>query len=362
MKREGDSMTRYLKKISRKAGLPPGTLVHIGDKMAAEVRITVMDYDKHRVSEREVHDIRECFAYRDTPTVSWINIDGLHDTQLIEQLGAHFGFHPLLLEDIVNTGGRPKIEDFDEYVFVVLKMLYQDPDDAGRIVSEHMSLIFGENYVISFQEREGDVFDPIRRRILAAAGRVRKQGADYLAYRLMDAVVDNYFNLIETIGEQVEKTEDILLNNPGKETLQTIHRLKGETLFLRKSVWPLREIIGYLERGESDLVKPGNSIYFKDVYDHTVQVMDTLETFRDIIAGMMDIYLSSVSNRMNEIMKILTVFAAIFIPLTFLAGVYGMNFEHMPELHWRWSYPALWAVMAGIALSLLLMFKKRGWL
>ena len=355
-------MARYVKKVSGKAGLPPGTVVHIGERKPGRVRVRVLDYGRDLASEYEIHDIRESFRFRDTPTVSWINIDGLHDIRLIEQLGAHFGFHPLFLEDIVNTASRSKIEDFGSYVFIVLKMLYQDRDDDRKIVSEHVSLIFSEKYIISFQEREGDVFDSIRQRIVSAAGRLRTQGADYLAYRLMDAIVDNYFTLVEFLGEQVDDIEETLLNRPEKETINVIHRLKNENLFLRKSIFPLRDILSYLDRGVSNLVKPETGVYYRDVYDHTIQIMDTLETLRDVLSGMMDIYLSSMSNRMNEVMKVLTVFASLFIPLTFLVGVYGMNFDYMPELHWRWSYAVLWMVMIGMGVSLLVFFRKKKWL
>jgi magnesium transporter len=355
-------MARYVKKVSGKAGLPPGTVVHIGERKPGRVRVRVLDYGRDLASEYEIHDIRESIRFRDTPTVSWINIDGLHDIRLIEQLGAHFGFHPLFLEDIVNTASRSKIEDFGSYVFIVLKMLYQDRDDDRKIVSEHVSLIFSERYVISFQEREGDVFDSIRQRIMSAAGRLRRQGADYLAYRLMDAIVDNYFTLVEFLGEQVDDIEETLLNRPEKETINVIHRLKNENLFLRKSIFPLRDILSYLDRGVSNLVKPETGVYYRDVYDHTIQIMDTLETLRDVLSGMMDIYLSSMSNRMNEVMKVLTVFASLFIPLTFLVGVYGMNFDYMPELHWRWSYAVLWMVMIGMGVSLLVFFRKKKWL
>ncbi|MCK9263223.1 MAG: magnesium/cobalt transporter CorA [Deltaproteobacteria bacterium] len=355
-------MTRYVKKVSDKAGLPPGTAVHIGERKPGRVRVRVLDYDRDQATEHEIHDIREVFRFRDTPSVSWISIDGLHDIRLIEQLGAHFGFHPLFLEDIVNTASRPKIEDFESYVFIVFKMLSEDRYDGRKIVSEHVSLIFSERYVISFQEREGDMFDSIRQRIISAAGSLRKKGADYLAYRLMDAVVDNYFALIESIGEQVDDTEDLLLNRPEKDTIHVIHRLKSENLFLHKFIFPLRDILSYLERGESDLVKHETGVYFRDVYDHTIQIMDNIETLRDVLSGMMDIYLSSMSNRMNEVMKVLTVFASLFIPLTFLVGVYGMNFDYMPELHWRWAYPVLWIVMVGMGVCLLVFFRKKKWL
>ncbi len=353
-------MKRFVKKLSVKAGMPPGALVHIGEKKLEEAKISVIDFDEASFQELQVATVEECFPFKDKPSITWINIDGLHDTGIIARIGNHFGFHPLLVEDILNTGGRPKIEDFGEYVFVVLKMLYQE-EDGGEILSEQISLIFGGNYVISFQESEGDVFNPIRNRIRNGKGKVRKETADYLAYLMIDAIVDNYFSVLENVGDYIDDTEEVLLAKPDAETLQTIHSLKNDMLFLRKSIWPLREIINFLERGESPLIRETTRIYFRDIYDHTIQVMDTLDTFRDIISGMLDTYLSSMSNRMNEVMKVLTIFASIFIPLTFMAGVYGMNFEYMPELKWHWAYPALWVLMLTVALSLVRAFKRKKW-
>jgi len=359
-KRGMQGMKRFLQKQSEKAGLPAGTLVHIGEQKVEKARITIIDFDQTNFNEFEAGTVEECFPFKESPTITWINIDGLHETDVIDKIGRHFGLHPLLLEDILNTGGRPKIEDFGEYVFVVLKMLYQEDDD-GEILSEQISLIFGENYVITFQESIGDVFDPIRERIRKCKGRVRKEQSDYLAYLIIDAVVDNYFNVLEDIGDYIEDTEEVLLEKPNSDTLQTIHSLKNDTLFLRKSIWPLREIINVLERGESPLIQETTRIYFRDIYDHTIQVMDTLDTFRDIISGMLDTYLSSMSNRMNEVMKVLTIFASIFIPLTFMAGVYGMNFEYMPELKWPWGYPVLWALMLAVGIAMVTMFKRKKW-
>jgi magnesium transporter len=353
-------MKRFLKKQSDKAGLPPGTLIHIGEQKLDKAQIRVFDYDQAHVEEIHVTDIEECFPFKEKPTITWINIDGLHETDIIEKIGRHFGFHPLLLEDIVNTGGRPKIEDFGDHVFVVLKMLYQD-EENGELLSEQVSLVFARNYVISFQESHGDVFDPIRERISKGKGRVRKEVGDYLAYLIIDAIVDNYFNVLEDIADYIEDTEEVLLEKPNSETLQRIHSLKNDALFLRKSIWPLREIINLLERGESPLIRETTRIYFRDVYDHTIQVMDTLDTFRDIISGMLDTYLSSMSNRMNEVMKVLTIFASIFIPLTFMAGVYGMNFEYMPELKWPWGYPVLWTLMLTVGITMVVMFKRKKW-
>jgi len=350
-----------IKKASKKAGLPPGTLVHIGEKKTERTRITIIDYDEAQFQEKEAKTIEECFPFKDKPTVTWINIDGIHEVDIVEKIGKHFGMHPLILEDIVNTGQRPKMEDFDDYIFVVLKMLYYDERES-RIKAEQVSLILGSNFVISFQEQAGDVFNPIRERIRNGKGRIRKMGADYLAYALIDAIVDNYFIILEKIGESIEDMEEELVTNPTPETLQAIHNMKREMIFLRKSVWPLRELVSGLERAESSLIHESTGIYLRDVYDHTIQVIDTIETFRDMISGMLDIYLSSISNKMNEVMKVLTIFAAIFIPLTFVAGVYGMNFEFMPELKVRWGYFAVLSLMIAVGGVMIFYFKRKKWL
>ncbi len=313
-------MPKLTKKRSEKAGLPPGTLVHIGEKKAEIPKITIMDYGEAHFQEKVVKTIEECFLFKDTPTVTWINIDGLHQVEILEKLGECYGFHPLVLEDILNTDQRPKIEDYGEYLYIVLKMLDQS-NQSKEILTEQISLILGPSFVISFQEREGDVFDPIRERIRTGKGRIRKMGADYLTYSLLDSIVDNYFIVMEKLGEKIEFLEEELVKRPIPETLQTIHHLKREMIFFRKSVWPLREVIGSLERGELPLVKETTRIYLRDVYDHTIQVIDTIETFRDMVSGMLDIYLSSVSNRLNSVMKVLTIIATIFMPLTFIAGI-----------------------------------------
>jgi len=354
-------MLRFIKRISKKVGLPPGTLVHIGEKKTEKARITIIDYDEVQFQEKEAQTIEECFPFKDEPTVTWINIDGIHQMEIIEKIGKHFGIHRLILEDIVNTGHRPKMEDLEDHIFIVLKMLYYDEEDI-EIKAEQVSLILGSNFVISFQEREGDIFNPIRERIRKSKGRIRKKGADYLAYALVDAIVDNYFIILEKLGEKIESLEEELLTNPTPETSQTIHNFKREMIFLRKSVWPLREVISGLERGESSLVHESTGIYLRDVYDHTIQVIDTIDTLRDTVFGMHDTYLSSVSNRMNEVMKVLTIMATIFIPLTFVAGIYGMNFEYMPELKWHWGYFMVWFIMFGIVVSMVVHFKRKKWL
>jgi len=354
-------MFRFLKKRSKKVGLPPGTLVHIGEKKIDTVKITIIDYDEGQFQEKEVKTIEECFPFKEKPTVTWINIAGLHQVDIIEKLGNHFDLHPLLLEDIVNTEQRPKMEDFGEYLFFVFKMLkYYETEK--EIQGDQVSLVLGSNFVISFQESEKDVFNPIRERIRNDKGRIRKRGPDYLTYSLIDTIVDTYFVILENVGEMIGDIETELVTNPTLETLQAIHQLKREMIMLRKSVWPLREVISRLERIESPLIQETTAIYLRDVYDHTIQVIDTIETFRDMLSGMLDMYLSSISNKMNEIMKVLTIIATIFIPLTFIAGIYGMNFMYMPELEWRWGYPIIWLTIVAISVSMLIYFRRKQWL
>ena len=349
------------KRRSQKAGLPPGTLMHIGERMLESVRITIIDYDQEHLQERQVDKIDDCFGLKSTPTVSWINIDGLHDVEVIEKLGKNFDLHPLILEDILNTGQRPKFEDLGDSLFIVLKMLTYD-EQSQSVQSEQVSLVLKNNIVISFQESVGDVFENIRKRIRESKGRIRNMGADYLVYSLLDAIVDNYFTILEKLGEKIELIEEILMSNPKEATLGQIHFMKRELISLRKSVWPLRELISGLQRCGSDIIKKSTGIYIADIYDHTIQVIDTVETFRDMLSGMLDIYLSSISNRMNSVMKVLTIIATIFMPLTFLAGVYGMNFKHMPELEWKLGYAMVWCIMLGIAALMLFYFKRKKWL
>jgi magnesium transporter len=354
-------MQKLIKKRSKKAGLPPGTLVHIGEKKADTPKITVMDYDEAHFQEKEIKTIEECFLFKDKPTVTWINIDGLHQVEILEKLGECYGLHPLVLEDILNTDQRPKMEDYGEYLYIVLRMLNYN-DKSSEIESEQISLVLGPNFVFSFQEREGDTFNPIRDRIRNSKGRIRKMGADHLAYTLLDSIIDNYFIILEKLGEKIEFLEEEVVTRPTPETLQTIHHLKREMIFLRKGVWPLREVISGLERGESSLIKESTRIYLRDVYDHTIQTIDTIETYRDMVSGMLDIYLSSISNRLNAVMKVLTIIATIFMPLTFIAGIYGMNFKYMPELEWRWGYPVVWFAVVLISVSMLIYFKRKRWL
>ena len=357
-------MTKKLlkKRSKKKIGAPPGTLVHVGEARQEQITINLIDYDAEQLSEELLPfgEVQRCCQLKASPTVSWVNVNGVHEIGHIETLGNCFNLHPLVLEDILNTDHRPKLEDYDDYLFLVLKMLFYDRE--GGIRTEQVSLVLGPNYVLSFQEQVGDVFDHVRERLRGAKCRIRKHGADYLAYALMDAVVDGYFSILETIGDELEEMEQELMVAPSPQTLNRIHHFKREMILLRKSVWPLRELIAALQRGESELIGETTAIYLRDVYDHTIQVVDTVETFRDLIAGMLDLYLSSISNRMNEVMKVLTIIATIFIPLTFLAGIYGMNFEYMPELKWRWGYFGLWGVMLLVAAGLLVFFRRKKWL
>ena len=352
---------KFIKRQSKTAGLAPGTLVHVGERKTEEVRITVMDYDEHDFQEKQVSNIEDCFPFKDTSTVTWINVDGLHDISIIEKAGKHFDIHPLILEDIVNTGQRPKFEDVEKHIFIVLKMLYFD-DNSQTVQSEQVSIVLASNYVISFQEKIGDVFEQIRDRIRDAKGRIRKMGPDYLMYTLLDAVVDSYFSILEKLGEKIEFLEEELIGDPTEKILKQIHNLKREMVSLRKSVWPLRELISGMERSESPFIKETTDVYLRDVYDHTIQVIDTVESFRDMVSGMLDIYLSSISNRMNAVMKVLTIIATIFIPLTFVAGIYGMNFKYMPELEWKWGYLAVWIVVVIIGICMLIYFRRKKWL
>lgn len=347
--------------MARKSGLPPGTLLHVGHKYIDAVKIGVIDYNLSQIMVRELYSVEELAHFHSADTITWIHVNGLHNIDLIEGICQSFGIHPLVQEDILNTAQRPKIEDYGDYLFVVLKAFWAEKE-TDILMSEQISILFGASYVISFQESQRDLFEPIRNRINSSQSRIRRQGADYLAYALVDIIVDNYFVILETLGEKIELLEEDLVVQPGQEALKEIHFLKRQMLFFRKAIWPLRETIGSLSRGESPLVKDTTLLYIRDVYDHTIQAIDTLETYRDIISGMLDIYLSSISNRMNQVMKVLTVISTIFIPLTFIVGVYGMNFKYMPELEWEWGYPAVWLLMLFVFLAMLQFFRTRKWL
>jgi magnesium transporter len=354
-------MPKLIRRRSKKAGLAPGTLVHIGEEKIEETGITLINYNGELFKEEEVKAVEECFAFPDQTSVTWINLDGIHQLNIMASVGNHYNLHPLTTEDIVNTEQRPKMEDYEDYIFIVLKMLDYS-QEADDFTVEQVSLVLKPNLVLSFQERKGDVFSPVRERIRSGKGKIRKEGSDYLAYTLMDAIVDHYFLILERLGERIETLQEELIDDPVRETLQDIHKLKREMLFLRRSVWPLRELVNNILRGESPIIQNPTLVYFRDIYDHTVQLIDTIETFREMLSGMMDIYLSSISNKTNEVMRVLTVIATIFMPLTFIAGVYGMNFKYMPELEWHWGYFGVMTMMAAAGVSMLLYFRRMKWL
>lgn len=340
-------------------GAPPGTVVYYGEDRSEKVKITLIEYNEKEMIEKDFYDFSECTSNMNSDMVKWINVDGIHDASLIERIGKHFKIHPLTLEDIVNTNQRAKFEDYENYVVSIMKMIYYDTE----LHSEQLTVVLMEGMVISFQEAQGgDAFDLIRNRIRQGKGRIRRMGADYLAYALIDAVVDCYFTILERIGDKIELLEEELITEPSKSTLQQLHHMKREMIFVRKAVWPMRELIGNLERSETNLIQPSTGIYLRDVHDHTIRVIDTVETFRDLLSGMMDIYLSSVSNKMNEVMKVLTIITTIFVPVTFIAGVYGMNFDNMPELHTKNGYFIVCGIMVLIIVALVIYFRRRKWL
>ncbi len=346
-----------------KTGLPPGTLVHVGapPEGAGAPTLRLMDYGPEHLEERDLAGPEELGPYLAADSVTWVDVAGVHDVELVARLGALLGAHPLVLEDVVNTHQRPKAEVFTDHWFIVVRAARADPATGG-LEHQQVSLLAGRGWVVTFRERPDDVFDPVRERIRGGRGRTRGAGADYLAYALVDVVVDHYFAALELLDERTEALEEELLGRPGPETLAAIHALKREMLTLRKAAWPLRELVGALERSDSPLLAPATRPYLRDLHDHAIQVIEASESQREVLAGYVDIYLSAVSNRMNEVMKVLTIIATIFIPLTFLAGVYGMNFEVMPELHWPWAYPALWGAMLATAGGLTWWFRRRGWL
>jgi magnesium transporter len=352
---------KIIRKRSQKLGLPPGSLVYLGEHPDKQLKVSVLEYSDTLCEEYEKPTLEECHLLKETPTITWINVDGLRYVEDIKNLGECLGLHPLVLEDILSADQRPKLEDYGDYLYMVLRVLSYD-EPALSVRSDQLSLVIGANYLISLHDGNGDLFAPIKARLKAGAGRIRKGGPDYLAYAILDLVVDNYFLLLESIGETIEDLEQQLITNPTPQTLGDTHRLKRDLIILRRSVWPLREVMSRLERRESPLIQEGMYLYLKDVYDHVIQVIDTIETFREMLSGMLDIYLSSVSNRLNEVMKVLTIIATIFIPLTFIAGVYGMNFKHMPELEHPYGYYTVMGVMITLGLGMLGIFWRKGWL
>lgn len=362
-------MAKFIKKRSPKAGLLPGSLLHIGEKKTHEIKLTISSYNETFYEEKELKSVDEYVSFfRDLslrvekPFISWVNVDGVHDPSVVKTLSDIFGVHPLIQEDILNTDQRPKIEDYGNYLYLVLKMLSLNRNKRNGIQIEQVSLIIFQNVVVSFQEEKiGDVFDSIRDRIKNSKGLIRKEGADYLAYSLIDTIVDNYFIILENIEEQIESVEKIFLSNHANHTFEHIHHLKKEMIILRKAVWPLRDVLSALGREGSSLIRPTTQMYLRDVYDHAIQVIEVIETFRDVVSEMLEVHLSTLSHKMNSIVKILTMITTVFMPLSFIAGVYGMNFKHMPELGWKWGYPLVLGVMVAATICMVFYFKKKKW-
>ena len=349
------------KGYSQKVGLPPGTLVYLGEERTEPIRITVIDYDEGHIHEDEVQTIEECLPFKNTETVTWIQIEGVHETPIIEEIGEHFGVSHLLLEDLMSPNHLPKIEIHKDYVFIILKSL--DYNAAASTVSrEQISLIIGPNFVISLQENRSEIFTSIHNRLRNTQGRIRKMRSGYLAYTLIDVIVDHYFLVLDEIDERVQALEEEIMKNPSSEILAKINVLRGELLLLRRPILPLRDVLIEIMDDEIPLLGENTLPYFRDVYDHLIQVIQMLEMVRSAVSGLFEVYTSAVSHKMNEVMKVLTMVATFFIPLTFIAGIYGMNFKFMPELEARWGYPAVLLVMGGIGIAMFIYFKVKRWL
>ncbi len=358
-----DSLRESLQGQNRKMGLPPGTVIYVGKDLVHPPRMQLMVYDDKAVSEVPEVSIQEVDLGSRHGAVHWLNVEGLNDVALIEEIGRRHQIHSLTLSDIANTRQRPKFELFDDYAFLTFKMLRVDADDPAAIITEHVGLILGKGHVISFQEAPGDVFDIVRERIRTGRGRIRTMKADYLVYSLLDAVIDGYFSVLEALGDRISDLDDELLERkPSPELLREIHALKQQVIFIRRCAWPLRELVGAIQKIRTALISDKLDMYYRDLYDHAVQAIDTIETYRDLLSSLTDLYMSVAGNRMNEIMKVLTIIATIFIPLTFVAGIYGMNFEFMPELHRPLAYPVVLGLMLAMAVGMLAFFRRKGWI
>jgi len=354
-------MGRFVRRETKNPGAAPGTLVHTGARKVERSRVTFMDYDPTVLDEGEVGDVEEVWSLRDSARVSWINVWGLHEVDVVQRMGEHFGLHPLLMEDILHIGERPKFEEYDDCIFMVLTMLGWN-EEQRLVEEEQLSIVFGRGWILTFQERVGDAFDLVRERLRTANRRIRARGPDYLAYALVDAVVDRYFSILERLGEVTEELELAVMEGSDTKTMESLHHLKRELLVIRRAVSPVRDLVSGFHRSESGLVESETRIFMRDVQDHASRLVESVDSLRDVASGLMDLHLSALGQRTNEVMKVLTIMASVFIPLTFMAGIYGMNFEHMPELSMPWAYPVLWIAMLTVAGAMLLYFKRRDWL
>jgi magnesium transporter len=354
-------MARLVRKPVHSPGAPPGALIHTGVRKVEKVQLRLLEYDTERLRELEPSSVQEALAARDESLTGWLNVDGLHDPEVLRELRDHFGLHLLVMEDVASVGQRAKLDEYEGSIFLSLPVL-SFHKVTMTVEVEQLSLVLGPRWVLTFQEGAGKVLDPVRERLKVGQGKIRGRGADYLAYALADAVVDRYFGILEQLGDAAEELESRILENPTPETLLGVNHLKRELLVLRKTVWPLREALRAFARTGSELVSESTQVFVRDVHDHVIQIIDAVETLRDLASGMSDLYLSGVGQRTNEVMKVLTVMASIFIPLTFIAGVYGMNFEFMPELGMPWAYPALWVLMLILGVSMFWYFRRRKWI
>ena len=343
-----------------KVGMAPGSLVFTGQQKMAEVKFSVMYYRDGTLEEYDTKHLEEVQSLlRKEEGVVWLNIDGLHDVDAIRSVSELMLIHKLTIEDILSVGQRPKIEEYENYLFMILRMFMADKEN--KVEDEQLSFVLRNNLLVTFQEKEGDVFSHVRNRIRDGKGLIRKRGADYLLYALVDSVVDYYFLILETLGDRLEELETMVMENPHESVLTDLHRLRREVSHLRRSVYPLREVVNRFERLDEPVIAEETRVFIRDLYDHTIQVIESIEVFRDMASGMVDLYMNSISNKMNNVMKVLTIIATIFIPLTFIAGIYGMNFEYMPELGYKWGYYGVWVVMLAVAVVMVLYFKKKKW-
>jgi len=351
---------KKISKVSKKIGLPPGSIVYLGEKKVEKVTINLTEYDENKSETYEIKSVDEIDPFTDTPQVTWVSVCGLHETEFLKQVGEKFKIHPLVLEDILNIDTRPKIEITDDYLFIVMKLVMFNPEHK-ILETEQVSFILGKTFLFSFSEKSDEIFNPIKDRINTQLGKIRKRGSDYLLYALMDIVVDHYFLALEKVEDRIETLDDEVINNPERSQIESIYNLRNLLLMMRRSIWPLREIVNQLIKDDSDLLDDSIEPYLRDIYDHTIHITESIEQQREITNGLMEIYLSMMSNKMNEVMKVLTVIATIFIPLTFIVGIYGMNFPNMPEMNWPWAYFAVWGMMVAVVVVMLIYFRKKKW-
>lgn len=351
----------FVQKKRHPLGSPPGTLMHLGRQRSGPVTIRITSWDKEQAEHLQDARIADAAQHLEDPRTSWITITGVHDPSLVKEVGEAAGIHPLFLEDIMNTMIRPKIEILEDQVLIIMKSAAYEPE-LREVVMEQVSIILGPTYVITFLEQPADIFDPVFVRINSSSSQIRSRGADFLAYALADVLVDRFYTVLDAMEDDAEALETAITEDPQQQHSRLIHRMRSQLIMLRKTVWPIREILRSIQHIDESLVRRESQIFYADVYDHVIQIMDHIDTLRDVISGLSDMYMGSISNRMNAVMKVLTIIATIFIPLTFIAGVYGMNFEVMPELSWRWGYAAVLAVMAVTAGGMVIFFKRKRWL